>query len=103
MQQGKCHSHQRDDGANDVNYHDGDVKRGVFFFHTLLYITKSTAKITIFLKIRKFFPFFLAVSFFLLTFATAYKMIVYLFSWATVFAYGFIAAGFFYAYRIPVS
>jgi hypothetical protein len=53
--------------------------------------------------VQIFFPFSFAVSFFLLTFANAYNMIVILFSWATVFAYGFIAAGFFYAFRIPVS
>ena len=73
------------------------------FFHTLLYITKSTAKLINFHKIRKFFHFYLAVSFFLLTFATAIKKIVNQSSRATVFAYGFIAAGFFYADRFPFS
>jgi hypothetical protein len=45
----------------------------------------------------------LAVSFFLLTFATAIKKIVNQSSRATVFAYGFIAAGFFYADRLSFS
>jgi hypothetical protein len=45
----------------------------------------------------------LAVSFFLLTFATAYKTIVYLSGRASVIAYGFFAAGFFYAYKVSFS
>lgn len=52
-------------------------------------------KKVIFFKFSSLFPW--SFQFFSLPLPTLTNMIVYLFCWATVFAYGFIAAGFFYA------
>lgn len=65
------------------------------------YITNSTAKLINFHQFAKFSLKSLALSFFLLTFALAIQTIVFLSGRATVIAYGFFAAGFFYALSHP--